>query len=281
MSALPRVLVVGTDQGGLDAQIHDLVGCETVAVPDAHAAVASLRLLGHTIPTALLNISAIKEDLEELVVYFKSTFPEVVLALLGELPKNDLHRLRCLGVTHYLAEPLTAEAINPLLKRPQPISTCTQNPDDWAVTVGKGDWVEISVPSRSEYIARVQDLLDLLERTKLDQDVRDELMLAIDELVTNAMEWGNQYREGRQVRISYYCAPDRIMLKIEDEGEGFNTYDLVDPTEDLETHIKKREAEGKRPGGFGVHMIRNLMDDFSYNDRGNIVLLTKLLDQPS
>ena len=52
-------------------------------------------------------------------------------------------------------------------------------------------------------------------------------MLAIDKLVTNAMEWGNQYREGRQVRVSYYCTPDRIILKIEDEGEGFNTSGLA------------------------------------------------------
>lgn len=277
MSTLPRMLIIGTDQGDLDAKIRKLAGCETITVPDANTAVASLRLLGHNIPAALLNISAIEEDLEELVVYFRSTFPEVRLALLGDLPGNERHRLKCLGISHSLTHPLTAQSLKPLLKRPAPIITRNQSNKDWAVTVDRGDWVEISVPSKKEYVSRIQDLLDLLERSKIDQDTRDELMLAIDELVTNAMEWGNHYDEDRQVRISYYCAADCIMLKIEDEGEGFTTTKLVDPTEDLETHIQKREAEGKRPGGFGVHMIRNLMDDFSYNDRGNIVLLTKFL----
>jgi anti-sigma regulatory factor (Ser/Thr protein kinase) len=271
------MLIVGTDRGDLDTQIRKLAGCETVSVPDANAAVASLRLLGHNIPAALLNISVIEEDLEELVVYFHSTFPEVILASLGDLPDNECRRLKCLGISHCLTHPLTAQSLKLLLKRPTPIVTRTQSNKDWVVTVDRGDWVEISVPSQSEYVSRIQDLLDLLERSKLDQDTRDELMLAIDELVTNAMEWGNHYNVNRQVRVSYYCMADRIMLKIEDVGEGFNTTGLVNPTEDLKMHIEKREAEGKRPGGFGVHMIRNLMDDFSYNDRGNIVLLTKFL----
>jgi hypothetical protein len=57
-----------------------------------------------------------------------------------------------------------------LLKRPTPIVTRTQSNKDWVVTVDRGDWVEISVPSQSEYVSRIQDLLDLLERSKLDQD---------------------------------------------------------------------------------------------------------------
>tara|TARA_Y100000294_G_C8348754_1_gene253847 strand:- start:64 stop:522 length:459 start_codon:yes stop_codon:yes gene_type:complete len=151
--------------------------------------------------------------------------------------------------------------------------------EDWEVIVEKRGWVEVTMPTKAEYISRIQELLDLLERSRLDKDTRDELMLAIDELVTNAMEWGNQYKADLQVRVSYYCSSDRVMLKIEDEGSGFNTSTLKDPTEDLERHLSEREAQGKRPGGFGIHMIRNMMDEFIYNDRGNIVMFAKYLNK--
>ena len=103
-------------------------------------------------------------------------------------------------------------------------------------------------------------------------------MLAIDELVHNAIEWGNRYEADKQVHVSYYCGEDRVVLKVEDEGEGFSSADLGDPTEDLAEHRKSRAEAGKRVGGLGIHLIRNLMDEVIFNDRGNIVMLTKYLD---
>lgn len=279
MSDHPRILIVGTQRGGLDKQIQALIDCEPVCTPDGPGAVTSLRLMGHTISSALLNVESLEEDLEELVVYLKSTYSTMTLGVLGQsLSSEEKKRLKLLGVAHFLDKPLTRQALAPMLLR-NGLKVHPPNIEDWKVTVDKGDWVEITVPTKEEYVSRIQDLLDLLERSKLDENTRDELMLAIDELVTNAMEWGNRYDTDRQVQISYYCALDRVILKVEDEGEGFNTAALGDPTEDLEGHMAERQDQGKRPGGFGIHMIRNLMDEFIYNDRGNIVMLTKYLDK--
>jgi anti-sigma regulatory factor (Ser/Thr protein kinase) len=40
-----------------------------------------------------------------------------------------------------------------------------------------------------------------------------------------------------------------------------------------------RAEEGKRPGGFGILLTRNMVDDLLYNQRGNAVLFVKYLDR--
>jgi anti-sigma regulatory factor (Ser/Thr protein kinase) len=43
-------------------------------------------------------------------------------------------------------------------------------------------------------------------------------------------------------------------------------------------HQEYREADGLRPGGFGVLIARNLVDEMIYGERGNDVILIKYLD---
>ena len=42
-------------------------------------------------------------------------------------------------------------------------------------------------------------------------------------------------------------------------------------------HVEVRAEEGRRPGGFGILMTRNLVDELLYNERGNAVLFVKYL----
>ena len=52
---------------------------------------------------------------------------------------------------------------------------------------------------------------------------------------------------------------------------------LPDPSIDPVKHMEKRLSEGKRPGGFGIHIIRGVMDEVSFNEKGNAVTMTKYL----
>ena len=40
-------------------------------------------------------------------------------------------------------------------------------------------------------------------------------------------------------------------------------------------HAEIREAQGMRPGGFGIFMARRMVDDLIYNSAGNEVLIVK------
>ncbi len=273
------ILAAGVDDPALEILRLELVDCDVLCVSDSGGAVRCLRQRGHSVAVAVLGTIGLGEELEELVVYVKGTFPEVGLALLGTIGERERERLELLGVSLFLDPPLRPADLAPLLSRASRLTRSRGSRADWLVTVDKGHWVEITVPSREEYVSRVQSLIDLLEQSNLGQEIRDELMMAIDELVRNAIEWGNRYDETKQVRVSYYCAEDRVVLKVEDEGEGFNVSAVGDPTADLAQHAAGRADMGKRPGGFGIHMIRNLVDEVIYNDKGNTVVLTKYLDQ--
>lgn len=281
MNASPPLLIVGTRDTELEALRQEMTGHELVYVPDGPRAVACLRARRQMIPAVLLDEGGLSDELEELIAYLKRTFPEIVLAVLSPVPPEDQKRLKLLGVSHFLERPITREGLDPLLRRASGLNVRRAPLKDWSVRVNEGHWVEITVPSRENYVSRVRELIDLLERSKLNQDIRDELTMAVDELVRNAMEWGNRYDVDKRVRVSYYCSEDRVVLKVEDEGEGFNVAALRDPTDDPEGHVAARAEVGKRPGGFGVHLIRSLMDEVIYNDRGNIVILTKYLERPS
>ena len=42
-------------------------------------------------------------------------------------------------------------------------------------------------------------------------------------------------------------------------------------------HVEVRAEEGRRPGGFGILLTKNLVDELLYNERGNAVLFVKYL----
>ena len=45
-------------------------------------------------------------------------------------------------------------------------------------------------------------------------------------------------------------------------------------------HDQVRQAQGLRPGGFGLTMIRAIADELLYNEQRNEVLFVKYLDEP-
>ncbi|MBL8140144.1 MAG: histidine kinase, partial [Acidobacteria bacterium] len=46
------------------------------------------------------------------------------------------------------------------------------------------------------------------------------------------------------------------------------------------THLERRADKGKRAGGFGMLLVREIVDELVYNERGNEVILVKHLPGP-
>ncbi|HBP22140.1 MAG TPA: hypothetical protein DEA08_30700 [Planctomycetes bacterium] len=136
-------------------------------------------------------------------------------------------------------------------------------------------WVELTAPSRQEYLDRFQDFTESLIASRLDERSKNELKIAVQEMGQNAIEWGNAMNHDARVRLSYKLLPDRIMIRIADEGKGFDPNDVPDPTIDPIKTIEAREERGKRPGGFGIHLARRVMDTVSFNETGNVVTMEK------
>lgn len=143
--------------------------------------------------------------------------------------------------------------------------------------VDSGTFVELTALTDSPQVERFQRFVDRLLATTLQEKERRELHLALEEIVRNATEWGNRSDHCKKIRLSYCLMPDRITFRIEDEGAGFDTGALNDPTIDPKAHIEARRASGKRMGGWGIFLTRKVMDEVTYNRKGNVVFLTKYL----
>jgi len=71
-----------------------------------------------------------------------------------------------------------------------------------------------------------------------------------------------------------------IVYYFRDPGPGFNRERLPhapgsNTIENPIAHIEYREAHGMRPGGFGIMLTKQLVDEVIYNEIGNEVLLIK------
>jgi serine/threonine-protein kinase RsbW len=126
----------------------------------------------------------------------------------------------------------------------------------------------VVIPSDPAEARRVQEQIEQVLKAAPCQD-HDlfSIKLALEEALVNAIKHGNQYDSRKKVQISYSILPDRFIIRITDEGDGFNPADVPDPTavENLE-----------RPCGRGLMLMRHYMTEVNYSERGNCVIMAKI-----
>jgi YesN/AraC family two-component response regulator len=76
---------------------------------------------------------------------------------------------------------------------------------------------------------------------------------------------------GKNVTVFFQQTPKLMRFTIGDQGAGFDPADLPDPS-NPESWLKL--------SGRGILFIRSYMDKVHWNDRGNVIVMTKYLDQP-
>jgi len=92
------------------------------------------------------------------------------------------------------------------------------------------------------------------------------LALALREALVNAITHGNHEDPSKLVRITAEVSRHQARFTVEDEGLGFNVNDIPHP-HDPDNLLKS--------SGRGVLLIRSVMDETKYNDRGNRLSMIK------
>jgi serine/threonine-protein kinase RsbW len=132
--------------------------------------------------------------------------------------------------------------------------------------------LELSVPSRPEYIAVVRLVVSSLAmaRRALADDRVDDLKLAVSEACTNAIEANAAAGEGAPVVVSCWEAPERFEVRVRDSGAGFDPNML--PEHPSVTDPERLNFER----GLGIPLIRSLVDDvhFDSGPSGTSVAMT-------
>lgn len=150
------------------------------------------------------------------------------------------------------------------------------------VLSARPEWIELRVPCSPEAIDPLERLMKQL-KTDLPPDTRENVTYAFREMLRNAIEHGGKNDPRRSVEVGYLRTPRLILYRIKDPGEGFDIEAIfhaaiLNPENDPMRHERLREEMGLRPGGFGILIASNLVDETVYNERHNEVVLIKYLD---
>jgi serine/threonine-protein kinase RsbW len=92
------------------------------------------------------------------------------------------------------------------------------------------------------------------------------MCLGLEEALVNALKHGNQLDPTKRVRVRFCVDAERTLVRIRDEGAGFDPDAVADPlaAENLD-----------RPTGRGLLLMRSFLSWIRFNRRGNLVLLCK------
>jgi anti-sigma regulatory factor (Ser/Thr protein kinase) len=97
-----------------------------------------------------------------------------------------------------------------------------------------------------------------------------ELQVALDEMISNVIKYAWPGGGAHEVRIRITAWEEEVQVEIVDDGEVFDPRSVPEPEAPLPGHRP-------RPGGVGIHMVRQLVDgcDYARVDGCNHLVLTK------
>lgn len=124
---------------------------------------------------------------------------------------------------------------------------------------------EIIIASTLNNIEYVRNFVKgIFKEASLNMNYFNRIFLGISEAVNNAMLHGNQLNPEKNVFIKMRLAGNKINVDIKDEGNGFCSSFLSDPT--INENIKSEH-------GRGIYIIRQVADELSFLEEGRRVLI--------
>jgi serine/threonine-protein kinase RsbW len=115
----------------------------------------------------------------------------------------------------------------------------------------------------------VEETVDLVARHCLASGVppraaRFVVRVALCEALANAIVYGNRLDPTKRVEIRVEVGEERLSMHVRDEGDGFDPTQIPDPTEPERVGLSN---------GRGLFMIRQLVDEVHFNERGNAICM--------
>jgi DNA-binding response OmpR family regulator len=278
-----KILVVDDDR-----ELQDLIcfalareGFDPVSAYDAFE---GLKLIsGEKFDLALLDImmprmdglemlSRLREHNEKLhvIVMTAMSTPDTVITALRDQACDFLAKPFDLG------ELLSAvKAVYELAPRDIKIEILSARPE----------WIELRVPCEMAAIGPLERIMTQL-KTDIEPATREQITYAFREMLRNAIEHGGKNDPRQFVEVGYLHSPRIVLYRIKDPGAGFTFNELKhaaisNPADDPIQHERVRTEKGLRPGGFGILIAQQMVDEMIYNEQHNEVILIKYLNGAS
>jgi len=132
--------------------------------------------------------------------------------------------------------------------------------------------VEVTLESDLKNVEVAEDIARrMASAAGFDEEDQHRIEMAVHESVINAIWHGNKNDSSKTVWLQCQVHPDRLEVRIRDQGNGFDPEGIPDPR--VETNLLN-------VSGRGIFLIRSFMDDFRVehvNNGGTLVTMVKWL----
>lgn len=140
----------------------------------------------------------------------------------------------------------------------------------WDVRDARGT-VELRLVNELGEIDRcLTALQEICQRFELSPEIQNNFSVVLDDLLNNVISYAYDDEGEHVIDVVLSTDGQRFIVSVSDEGTEFDPFMRKEP--DTDSDIEEREI-----GGLGIHLIRNLMDDYSYRRVGgkNVTTLMK------
>lgn len=193
-------------------------------------------------------------------------------------PANVIDAIRE-GAFSYFSQPISLPALKEMVR------SAIEGPcwdDGIEVLSGSPSWLRLAARCDMKTADRLVQFVHVM--IDLPDGEKEVVALALRELLMNAIEYGGKLDPTKYVEMSYLRTKRAVACRVKDPGEGFSFEEIshsavLNPSGDPLRHVHYREAQSLRPGGFGVLLARNSVDELIYNEKGNEVVLVKYVEK--
>ena len=114
------------------------------------------------------------------------------------------------------------------------------------------------------------------ERTGLPAETLSRLRIVCDDVLSNVIAYAFPDDGEHDVEVRLVMVGRRLVVRVSDDGIPFDPLTVAPP--DLNAPLAQRQI-----GGLGIHLVRSLFDEVTYErraDRNVLTLASKVADEP-
>ena len=272
---MQRILIIG-DDSAVSATMSPQIQACSIEIAEGNAE-ALQRLRQRAFELVLTNPqTSVKEDLALIneIEWIRPGIKTIILAP-ATTPDDIIASLRA-RVFACFSSPFDVNEVVEMMSKALEAS-------DWhsaiEVLSAEPNWIALRVNCQLLTADRLVRFMTEF-RSDLADPERSTLLTAFREILLNAMEHGGAFDSEKVIEVNAVRTKRAIVYRFRDPGPGFRgkplPHSAIDnPPDNPIAHLEFREAQGLRPGGFGILVAQHLVDELVFNEMGNEVMLIK------
>ena len=276
--AMTTVLIADDDSAGrgMYRRVLEYEGCSVLDVSSGEQALEILEQ--QSVDLLLTDVMMPGMDGLELLERARDLYPDIrAIIMTGHKTDEAVIRAFRNKACDFLNKPFHVDELVEAVQ-----SAMSRDPNcQIEVISDKPDWIELRTPCDLSAVEPIQKFLAELQGN-LPKETREAIGSVFRELLNNAIEHGGKLDITKKVEVKYIRLKRAIMYSIKDPGEGFDLNQIkhaavANPDDEPFRHMQVRMEKGLRPGGFGIMLASQTIDELIYNQKHNELIFVKYI----